>query len=164
MDFKIPSTFIQPRSRLTWREVELGLQNGWLSDDAAIDLGIDRVTAGDNSPDVVELASVLPQEKYKVPQIVRRLAEREPECSMDKWLFLLLAWLYEHRDAVEEPLAVVEQLYADFDYPEEMASFVRYMPAQNPSRVGEPYLLDAWRRYLDTVGRNYAPNIATDAN
>jgi hypothetical protein len=163
MNFKIPMAFIRPRSRLTWREVEFGLENGWLSDDAAIDLAIDRVTAGDDSRDVVELASVLPHEKYKIPQIVRRLAERDPRCSKDKWLFLLLAWLYEHRKIVEEPLAVIEQLYADFGYPEEIASFVRYMPAQDPSRVGEPYLLDAWRRYLDTVGRDYAPNVVTGA-
>ena len=157
MNFEIPLTFIRSRSHLTWREVEFGLQHGWLSDDTAIDLGIDRVTAGDDSPDVVELASVLPREKYKVSQIVRRLAERDPECSRDKWLFLLLAWLYEHRETVEDPLAVVEQLYADFGYPEEIAGFVRYMPAQDPSRVGEPYLFDAWQRYLDTVARNYAP-------
>ena len=159
MNFKIPSTFIRLRSHLTWREVELGLQNGWLTDEAAIDLAIDRVTAGDDSPDVVELASVLPHEKYKAPFIVRGLAERDSACSREKWLFLLLAWLYEHRDTVEEPLALVEQLYADFDYPEEMASFVRYMPPQDPSRVGEPYLLDAWRRYLETVGRNYTPDV-----
>lgn len=157
MNFQIPSTFIRSRSHLTWREVEFGLQNGWLRDGTAIDLAIHRVAAGDDSPDVVELASVLLHEKYKVPQILRRLAERDPEYSKDKWLFLLLAWLYEHRDAVEEPLAVVEELYADFDYPEEMASFVRYMPPQDPSRVGEPYLLDAWRRYLETAGRSYAP-------
>ncbi|HJQ35809.1 MAG TPA: DUF2247 family protein [Thermoanaerobaculia bacterium] len=158
MDFKIPSTFIRRRCHLTWHEVEFGLQNGWLTDDAAIDLAIDRVTAGDESADVVALASVLPHEKDKAPQIIRRLAERDPECSNEKWLFLLLAWLYEHRDSIDEPLAVVEQLYADFDYPEAMAGFVRYMPPQDPARVGEPYLLDAWRRFLDTVGRNYAPN------
>lgn len=164
MDIKIPSTFIRPRAHLTWREVEFGLQNGWLTDEAAIDLSIDRVTAGDDSPEVVELASVLLHEKYQVPQIVRRLAERDPECSKDKWLFLLLAWLYEHRDTVEEPLSVVEELYADFDYPEEMASFVRYMPPQDPSRVGESYLLDAWRRYLETAGRNFASNVVTGAH
>jgi hypothetical protein len=155
MNFKLPSTFIRPRSHVTWREVEFGLQNGWLTDEAAIELAIDRVNAGDDSPDVVDLASLLPHDLYKVPEIVRRLAERDPECSRDKWLFLLLAWLYEHRADVEDPLGVVEELYADFDYPEGMASFVRYMPPQDPSRVGESYLLDAWRRYLDTAGRNY---------
>ena len=164
MNFKITSTFIRARSHLTWREVEFGLQNGWLTDEGAIDLAIECVTAGDDSPDVVELASVLPHDKYKVPEIVRRLAERDPECSKDKWLFLLLAWLYEHRDTIEEPLAIVEELYADFDYPEEIATFVRYMPPQDPSRVGELYLLDAWRRYLETAGRTYASNVMPRAH
>lgn len=157
MNFKLPSTYIRPRAHLTWREVEFGVQNGWLTDEEAIELAIDRVTAGDDSPDAVELASVLPHEKYKVPEIVRRLAEREPECSKDKWLFLLLAWLYEHRDAVEDPLGVVEELYADFGYPEKIAGLVRYMPPQDPSRVGESHLMDAWERYLGTASRNYVP-------
>jgi hypothetical protein len=163
MDLKIPLAFIQSRSRLTWREVEFGLENGWLTNEAVIALAINRVTTGDVSTDVLALASVLPNEKYEVPQILRRLAERDSVCSKGKWLFLLLAWLYEHRDAVEEPLGVVEQLYADFDYPEEIASFVRYMPPEDPSRVGESYLLDSWRRYLETAARNYAPKVAPGA-
>jgi hypothetical protein len=164
MNLKIPWAFIRSRAHLTWREVEFGLQNGWLTDEAAIDIAISHVTASDDSPDVVELASVLPHERCKVPEIVRRLTKRGPECSKDKWLFLLLAWLYEHRDDIEEPLGGVEELYADFDYPEEMASFVRYMPPQDPSRVGESYLFDAWRRYLDVAGHNYAPNQGDGSN
>jgi hypothetical protein len=71
-------------------------------------------------------------------------------------LFLLLAWLYENRGKVQDPLGLVEELYADFDYPEQIAGFVRYMPPQDPSRVGDSYLVENWRRYLDTAGRMYA--------
>jgi hypothetical protein len=156
MNFKIPSAFIRPRVHLTWCEVEFGLQNFWLTHEAVIELAVDRSTQGEDSPDVVELASVLPHEHYKVPEILRRLRDRDIGCAKNKWLFLLLAWLYEHRDEVEDPLGVVEELYSDFDYPEEIASFVRYMPPRDPSRVGESYLLAAWERYLDTAGRKYA--------
>lgn len=155
MNFQIPSTFIKARARLTWREVELGLQNRWLADETPIDLAIDRVTTGDNSPDALELASLLPNEKYKVIEIVRRLAASDPQYSPKKWLFLLLAWLYEQRDVVEDALGMVEQLYADFDYPDEIASFVRYMPPKDPSRVGNSYLMDAWKRYLDHASGKY---------
>jgi hypothetical protein len=155
MTFKVPLTFIRSRAHLTWREVEFGLQNGWLTDEAAIELAIDRVMAGDDSPGVLELASVLPGEKYKVTEIIRGLAERDRECSNGKWLFLLLAWLYENRDAVHDALGVVEEFYADFDYPEEIASFVKYMPPEDPLRVGESYLMDAWRQYLETAGQKY---------
>ncbi len=74
-------TFVQSRSRLTWREVEFGLQNGWLSDSDTVEFAIRRD---------------------------------------------------ENRETVEDPFAVVEELYADFDYPEEIAGFVRYMPPEDP--------------------------------
>jgi hypothetical protein len=51
--------------------VKFGLDKSWLTDDAATDLGIDRVTAGDESRDVGELASVLPHEKYKAVELSR---------------------------------------------------------------------------------------------
>jgi hypothetical protein len=156
MNLQIPVDFVRSRSPLTWREVEFGLQHGWLAAQAAIDLAIDQVMGGNESSDVAELASVLPHEEHNVPELVHRLAERDPECSKDKWLFLLLSWLYENRTAFEEPLELVEELYADFDYPEEIASFVRYMPPRDPSRVGESYLLEAWRSYLDAAGRKYS--------
>lgn len=155
MNIKIPSTFIKAHAHLTWREAEFGLQNCWLTDETLIALAIDRVTAGDYSRDTMDLASVLPNEKYKVRDIVRRLAASDPGYSPEKWLFLLLAWLYEHRDVVEDALGLVEQLYADFDYPDEIASFVRYMPPQDPSRVGNSYLMEAWKRYLDHASRKY---------
>ena len=45
-----------------------------------------------------------------------------------KWLLALLAELYARRDSIADPLGDVEMIYADFDYPECMESFVRYMP------------------------------------
>lgn len=157
MQLPIPLGFVKSLTTLTWREVELGLQNRWLTDDAAIQLAADCVSP---SPDVLELAALLPSEKYRAGELVHRLAEADSEVSPGKWLFLLLAWLYANRDRVDEPFAVVEQLYADFDYPAEMEDFVRYMPAKDPSAVGEKYLLQAWERYLEEARRAYAPEAA----
>jgi hypothetical protein len=38
----------------------------------------------------------------------------------------------ENKDSYSDPLVLVEQLYADFNYPETIASFVRYMPSEEP--------------------------------
>jgi hypothetical protein len=52
-------------------------------------------------------------------------------------------------------LGVVEEVYAEFDYPDEVASFVRYMPAGNgydPRRhseaENEARLYDEWNRFV----------------
>jgi hypothetical protein len=49
----------------------------------------------------------------------------------DKWLFLLLAWIYSNREIFSNPLSVVEELYSEFDYPESIESFVGYLPAKD---------------------------------
>ena len=42
------------------------------------------------------------------------------------WLRLLLAWIYENRSVLADPFDLVERLYADFSYPEEIRHLVRY--------------------------------------
>lgn len=64
-------------------------------------------------------------------------------------LYVLPAWLYCNRTQFTDPFQIVEEIYAEFDYPEEIVTFVRYMPAEDPRRAGEQSMLDAWRNYLD---------------
>ncbi|GFN32158.1 hypothetical protein PCURB6_24180 [Paenibacillus curdlanolyticus] len=40
--------------------------------------------------------------------------------------------MYSIFDKFPDPLEMVEAIYADFDYPEEISNFVRYMPVQQP--------------------------------
>lgn len=47
-----------------------------------------------------------------------------------KWMYVALKWLFENRRKIEDALGLVELVYADFDYPAEIESFVRYMPSQ----------------------------------
>lgn len=69
-----------------------------------------------------------------------------------RWLFVALTWLYEHRNDLLDPLQEVEILYADLDYPPEIAHFVRYMPMVGPDlgsqAACEARLFDYWRDYL----------------
>lgn len=69
--------------------------------------------------------------------------------SLRRWLFLQLSALWEVRGRLADPLGAVEEVYADFDYPEVMAPFVRYMPAAPGAATGEAAILAAWRDYLE---------------
>jgi hypothetical protein len=59
-----------------------------------------------------------------------------------------VAAAYQRRHDLADPLGVVEQIYADFDYPESVDRFVRYMPLQAGDEPGEPALLERWRAFL----------------
>jgi hypothetical protein len=73
----------------------------------------------------------------------------------------VLAWFYEHRAEVPDPLQRVEEVYADFGYPEQLAKFVRYMPMEGPDlgsrEANERRLFERWKRYVDDVASKYFP-------
>lgn len=78
-----------------------------------------------------------------------------------KWLYLVLDWLYQHRADLADPLQTVEEVYADFGYPECLSSFVRYMPMQGPDlgsrAANEARLFERWKSYLDECAGRLVP-------
>ena len=156
---RIPYRFIRDRTRLSWRDIRFGLRNELLDPEAPAALATDRVGELEESPAVLlELAVV--SENEPMMELVERLAECEPQRSEDeirrKWLYLVLAWIYEHRHEHSDPLQRVEEVYADFGYPEEVASFVRYMPMVGPDlgsrEANERRLFERWKQYIHELG------------
>lgn len=105
------------------------------------------------------LESAFPEERSAVAMQLALLDENFNEDAISRrWLVAFLTDLYDKRDAIADPLGEVERIYADFDYPESVESFVRYMPAsdgydpaahsheQNVAR-----LFENWKRFLDSV-------------
>jgi len=150
LNMQVPLEFVQSRTALTWPEVEFGVRNGWLDPEDAVKIAMAEVDREPSpSADVLELASVLPRERGRVPELIERLGRSGGLVSRDKWLYLLLDWVYCNRSALTDAFQVVEEIYATFDYPDEISSFVRYMPAKDPAHAGEKPMLNAWRQYLD---------------
>ncbi len=161
---RLPYRFIRDRLRLTWREVHYGLVNELLDPEAAVAFAIEQVGELEAPPSA--LLSLAEQCKGEpVLELVEQLAEMEPKRSEDeirrKWLYLVLAWIYEHRHEYSDPLQRVEEVYADFGYPEELATFVRYMPMVGPDlgskNENERRLFQRWKQYLDDVGSAWSP-------
>ena len=96
-------------------------------------------------------------------RLIEQLATTEPDQDADKirskWLYLVLIWIFEHRESYPDPLQTVEEVYADFGYPERIADFVRYMPMNEPDLVSrelnEQRLYEKWKRYVDEEAAKY---------
>lgn len=155
----IPYAFIAQRVRLTWREVRFGIDEGLFSPPESIELASDLLSQGDDSPAILELASKGRNEP--VMEAVASLAETEAERDTVEirrlWAFLILAWILEHRNQYQDPLDLAEKVYADLDYPEQVAPFIRYMPSSEPD-LGDPILNEArlfakWEQYLVDEGK-----------
>lgn len=156
----IPYSFVRERLELQWPDVAWGFRHGWLSADGVVEYSVARLT-GDPGAGSIEtgLASLTGSEFGEIATLLDRLVNSVgPGASVDserKWLFLILAWVYAHRNEYADPLGVVEEIYADFGYPPELRGFVRYMPpddhyepaahthAENVAR-----LFGKWAEYL----------------
>jgi hypothetical protein len=160
---KIPYDFVRQRVNLSWRDVQFGLERQLIVPQVAIDKATDRVSESDDaSSNEVELASLSESDPILDP--VSRLAAVEngaaDEDVQARWLYLVLAWLFENRASVNDPLGMVEEVYSDFGYPREIAPFVRYMPMVGPDlgnpEQNEARLYDRWKSYLDEAGKRFA--------
>lgn len=160
---KIPYDFLRQRVSLSWPEVKFGLDHRLIAPAVAIDKATDRLCEVDDaSENEVMLASRT--EGESVLELVSRLAHAESPASDEnvraKWLYLVLAWLFENRGAVSDPLGMVEEIYSDFGYPREVASFVRYMPMVGPDlgnrEQNEARLYDYWKSYLAEAGKRFS--------
>ena len=160
--FEMTAAFIGARTSLTWREVLFGLENELLAPRAVVAVAVDRLAAEPAPlPALVELAGRGAWEWSRdlVEQLAATEPERAPGSVRAKWLYLVLSWVFEHRQMFSDPLQTVEEVYADFDYPEEMAPFVRYMPGTAPDsgskEANESRLYERWKSYLGEMGKAY---------
>lgn len=158
----IPAEFIRRHVSLSWYEAHWGYQRQLTGWSAIVDLATDRLLSGSNDPAVIELAGLTKTEAHRVGDLLRDLAEASKDKDLGlakrKWLYLVLTWLYENQERIDDPLGEVEIVYADFDYPAEIEGFVRYMPprdgydpARHTRRENRERMMGKWRQFLDSL-------------
>lgn len=155
----IPYSFIREHALLSWRDALWGYERQLVGWPCIVGVAEDRLCGGSDDPLEIELAGLGKSETQQVGELLRKLVNDEPYetglSSEKKWLFLVLAWLFENQASLSDPLGEIETVYADFDYPPEIGGFVRYMPVTDdydPSRhsmeENEGRLLSKWEQYL----------------
>lgn len=157
-DTLIPLQFAQSKSSLNWMDLLWAYKSNLLTWKDLIQVAIDRVDSDSDNSLEIELAAVDKESVWKVSELAQTLAKQcsnSDEESKQKWLFLCLAWAYENREKLADPLGVVEGIYADFDYPSAIESFVRflppsdgYVPAQHTQEQNHQRLMANWEKYL----------------
>jgi hypothetical protein len=117
---------------MTAEDLEYGFARGFLKQADVIALATYEIGRGANDEILVALGSLLHDEGARVPEVLGLLDDPErihdPRESARKWLYLQLKAAYADRERLNDPLGVVEEIYADFGYPPAIAPFVRYMP------------------------------------
>lgn len=156
----LPFSFVDSHVHLLPAELAAGYRLGYLDEWTVVKLA-ERVFAAGNCQvaAVEELALLLSDDLDRVPALV---AEVEADTNRTRaeerrvWLFLVLQWVYEHREISADPMGDLEKVYADFDYPQEMEPFVPFLPAPAGKSSGPEAIEERLRAYLDSRSRDYS--------
>jgi hypothetical protein len=138
--------------RLSADDLKFGFEHGWLRAATLIDWAVREVEGGDDDAVMLDVASLLRDGVDELPGVLAQLDSpdhiHDPRESARKWLYLQLKAAYDRRQDLGDPLAVVEEIYADFDYPPTVEGFVRYMPLRAGDESGEAALVERWAAFL----------------
>jgi hypothetical protein len=166
----IPTELFMAHLDWTWPDVRYALDQRLIAGDAPIQLPRHYLAMHPEATGaVLELAS----EDVDGPlgSLVDTLAEQELRTvegqPRERCLYVLMAWIFHQRESFGDPLAIVEEVYADFDYPEQLKSIVRYMPAEElrAGQVeGDDFLYENWASYLSRGAASFGTQRAPQAS
>ena len=155
--FEVSAAFVLAEEvSMTAEDLGYGLGRGFLKPADVIALAAHEMGRGTDDDVLVTLGSLLRDEESRVPEVLELLDDPErvhdPRESARKWLYLQLKAAYDERERLNDPLGVVEEIYADFDYPPAVAPFVRYMPLRPGDEPGVGPIMARWADYLAREG------------
>jgi hypothetical protein len=152
---------------LTWQEMAYGYSEQLLGWRTPVEIAVADVEKGSTDSDELDLASVDKEQTWRVVELIQRLAAKEhrqtkPEI-LEKWLYVVLKWLYDNKDSFSDPLQEVEEVYADFGYPEIMNRFVRFLPSSDEyqpelhtKEENVRRMYEHWLAYLNTAAGRFS--------
>ncbi|WPP90092.1 DUF2247 family protein [Acinetobacter pittii] len=164
--FPIPADFIDEKVTLSWCDIKWGYENNLLTSEIPIKKAENSLLTGDYTKAELELSFLIPSESNDITPFINELCpnfkEDEYAITNQKWLYVILSWLWINRASFEDPLDEVERIYTDFDYPAEINNFIKYMPptdGYNPSLYSYAEninrLMKNWENYLQQSALKY---------
>lgn len=98
---------------------------------------------------------------FYLQDLVKSVDAQNIENIKRKWLYLILKWLYEKRNEIENIFEIVEEFYELFDFSESISSFVCYgrcMPSGDLDSIelNSKRLFKNWNDYLELFEETYS--------
>lgn len=125
---KVPGRFlVRLREPVDWSDLRYAYANQIIDGKAVIDHACRVLSESETDNDEL-LAIASAKETDQLESLLDQLAgsfEPTPD-TRRKWALIMAAFICESE--IADKLDAVEEVYSSFDYPEELAGMVRYMP------------------------------------
>lgn len=142
---------------LNWKDILWGYRNQFIGWKDVVNYANNIIINDGDDQDIFELSMVNHSNIFELDDLLSKIAGSLEKYSNSKWLYILLLQLFNTRHNIEDPLGEVETIYENFGYPEEIESFVRYMPvsgdydpSKHTSEENRKRLYSNWKQYLIT--------------
>jgi hypothetical protein len=144
-----------------WNDLFFAFKNNWVDAYVVENFATSYLVENMNCYDkrIIELASAkLDKLDYLIIQqyLSELVNEYDEKVTSKRWLFVVLSVLFFKNIDPYNKLLEVQEIYADFNYPDEIKSFVLYMPTNdgyNPKEHTQneniARLLKLWSEYLE---------------
>lgn len=140
---------------LSWKDILWGYENNYLIWSDVVKYAQKLMHSDNRDERIIRLSLINKSTLFKLKPTLECLASSMEGYSPEIWLYIILNDLFHRKHEFEDPLGEVEKIYADFDYPEEIESFVRYMPpadgyipAEHSHEENISRLYSNWEKYL----------------
>lgn len=108
---------------LCWSTILIGLRKGWVSRKDVIDYAVDLLVNGNEDEDVAIIAGGESLEDDELFNLIsNQVKQSDNAAALDKWRLAHLLNIAESDDDEQTKLDRLQEVYANFDYPEDMAS------------------------------------------
>ncbi|EJM32571.1 DUF2247 family protein [Pseudomonas sp. GM25] len=109
---------------LSWLAIFIGFQRGWMNSQEVIAFASDQYFSGKGSENdtLEELVSAryVKENEIKVALLMLADSDLDEETVLERWRLACLLSLSHAELSDEEKIARLQEVYADFDYPEDM--------------------------------------------
>lgn len=140
----------------SWQEILFALEHKIITTEDIIKYAIFIIDENIIGFDIVLEITCLHSDEDVYPYLEKLIKLEDSQDIIDikdKWLYLILKWLYEKRNDIANVLKIVEEVYEVFDYPNSIISFVSYMPSEagdlGSSELNRERLFKNWADYLE---------------
>lgn len=147
------ATFYQRIKSWSWQELLWGLENKFIDRKELVNYIVDSFSEKlTEIPPVLRIITAYDYEDI-YPEVSELCSSEVYESEIEikaKWKYVLLQELYDNRDSYENVFVKVDEIYANFGYPEDKVEFIGYMPSNSGKGIEQ-----SWQEFLNKEQRKY---------
>ena len=121
---------------ITWNVIFWGIKNDIITPDCAVHYAHKLIEKNicDNDDTLVEILILENPQKNEILKLIKRMYSYDSskkDISINILRYIILDGLRQSEKNNKIVLENIENIYVDFDYPEDMKSFISYMPVED---------------------------------